>query len=125
MTFDEWSVGPLYLCGLRVNRILVPPHFIDIVEMNAPWRRGRAIVLPIFWRRGLALGLWTRDINDDIEDDFDDSTAPAWAKFIEVSPEEIRAWDNGAEPEAEEEGTTAGESEQRGPAQTGEEALDS
>jgi hypothetical protein len=82
-------------------------------------------VLPIFWRRGLALGLWTRDINDDIEDDFDDSTAPAWAKFIEVSPEEIRAWDNGAEPEAEEEGTTAGESEQRGPAQTGEEALDS
>jgi hypothetical protein len=118
MALDNRSLGPFYFSRPPVTRRVFRPSIGDIVEMCEPWRRGKAVVLCTGFHKGIALGWWIRDINDDIVEDF---AAPAWMKLLDASTDDISEWDNGAE--TEEGPRPTGEPEQRGTPAAGEEVL--
>lgn len=89
MAIQERSLGPLYFATVHLEQT-APVHRVGIVQMERPWRRGRAILFP--WRlRALVIGLWFRSIEQDIEDDFDDQQ---WfdPKWLANTPEDISLW---------------------------------
>lgn len=92
MAIHEHALGPLYFARVRLNRPWCPVHRVDVVEMNEPWRRGRAAMVPISHGWALAFGIWTRSMEEDIEEDFDDSR---WfnPKWLSAGTAEIKLWD--------------------------------
>jgi hypothetical protein len=91
---DEISVGPLYFATEESVQKWFWPHKAQIAEMCEPYRTGTAIILPTGTLHLLAVGIWTRDIYDDViefpnrwpdwmqsyEPDEDDGEIPSWVK---------------------------------------------
>ena len=78
MSTDEVSIGPVYVAAPPVTRRFFRPQVVEIVEMCEPWRTGKAFILPLVASRALVIGIWTRDIQDDIAVDFPDE----WPDFM-------------------------------------------
>src|SRR5215469_16534933 len=98
MAVQEHSVGPFYFAGQATNVRRVPVHRVGIVQMEEPWRRGRAVVLPVWPFFAMVLGFWTKTIYDEIEEDFKDDM---WInpQRLGESPDVIRTWWDGSERE--------------------------
>lgn len=92
MSIKERSLGPLYAAHVKLNQERCPIHWVDVTEVNPPWRQGRAVVMPLWRFQALALGLWIRKSRRDISDE----DGPAWATVLEYSPSEIADWDDGS-----------------------------
>ena len=54
MAVHERSLGPAYLARVPLGVDWCPPHTGGIVQMHAPWRRGRAVIIPIWKGQALA-----------------------------------------------------------------------
>lgn len=91
MSTNEYSVGPLYLATEESNQKWFRPHLAEIVEMCEPYRTGKAVILPTGWFKLLAVGFWTRDIYDDVIEDFSKAGWPDWMQHWEVDEEAPRA----------------------------------
>lgn len=102
MAIQEHSLGQLYVATVRARRC--PPHWVDIVQMHEPWRRGRATILYCGFGRALVIGRWKRTIYEDIDKDFADERwlAPQW--LDSVTPDEISTWDDLSDPSEQEKG---------------------
>jgi hypothetical protein len=98
MAIQEHSVGPLYLAKVATNVRRVPVHTHGIIEMEEPWRRGRAIMFPYRPWLGISIGIWTKSINKEIAEDFADEQ---WLDphQLEIPIDVIAKWDNGKEEE--------------------------
>ena len=100
MAIKERSIGPLYLAKVPINIKRCPVHKAQVVEMVAPWRTGSTLVFPCWPFTAIAIGLWTRNIDDDIVEDFvnDQWLAPKWLK---TPVNDISDWGVDAEAETE------------------------
>lgn len=95
MTTQEHSWGPFYIAKEEAIRRFFRPGIGTITEMCEPWRSGKALCFPTFTGKILALGLWTRDIQDDIAADFAGEW-PEWMTSWEAEEtENIPGWMNG------------------------------
>ena len=93
MRINEASLGPVYLASDDSIQKWFWPHVAAIHEMCEPYRRGRAVILPTGKLRFLALGIWTRSFEEDIDVDFPNDWADwmqSWdTDFDNESPEWI------------------------------------
>ena len=91
MAVHEHTLGPFYLAKVPVTETNFPVHQVGITEMNPPWRRGRALLFP--WRSfvGIVIGFWTRSIDQDVDEDFEDDR---WfdPKWLDASVDDISTW---------------------------------
>jgi len=96
VVFQERSYGPLYLCSVRPRTRWVPPHIVGIVEMEEPWRKGHAVVVPVAPRSGVAIGLWWRPRRRDVSEEF---RADYWLRprWMETESTEIGQWGDSRE----------------------------
>lgn len=96
MTTHEKSIGLLYFATEKANRRLFFPVVGDVTEMSEPWRRGKALIFPTGTYNVVAIGWWTRDIQDDIAQDFAEGDWPEWMSSWEAEEtENIPGWMNG------------------------------
>jgi hypothetical protein len=99
MTIDEVSIGPLYFAREDSMAKWFRPHVADVMEMCEPYRTGKVLVLPTGFNKLLAIGIWTRDINDDVLDwpnrwpewmqsyePDEDENDPLWVKGAKFHP---------------------------------------
>jgi hypothetical protein len=101
MAVRERSLGPLYFASVKVNVKRVPVHTVGVTGMLPPFRAGRAVLLPVWWKRAIALGWWTPN-PVSVEDEFemDQWFAP---KKLDLSGDDIKEWEpHGATHEAAE-----------------------
>jgi hypothetical protein len=76
------------------------PRLAAITEMVEPWRRGRALIVPWFPTRALAIGLWFKMPEDDYSEDFKEEQWLSPHAVANVAPQDIGEWSAGPEEEA-------------------------
>ena len=84
-------MGPFYLASAPVTVQRVPIHSVNIVEITRPWRSGKALVFPWGRYNAAIVGWWTRNIDQDVEEDFQDDV---WIKpqWLTTPVEDISSW---------------------------------
>ena len=95
MATREVSIGPLYLAPVRL-KLDAPPHTAQIIEMAPPWRRGKALLLRVWWTYGVAVGIWRPAPNSEIDEELENEQ---WMDpgVLDVTMGEIATWSNGEE----------------------------
>ena len=92
MAVNDHSVGIFYLAVVKTKKSLFPPHVCGITEIQIPWHQGLAIVFPVGFKTGVAVGLWFKQ--KGTLDDEDLETArwlnPKWETDISIN--EIAHW---------------------------------
>lgn len=85
MAINEKSIGPLYVACTRVTSVFWP-HFVGIIEMEEPWRRGKALLVSVAPHYAMVIGIWHRSMEQDIEEDFTDDRwfSPRWISLNDV-----------------------------------------
>lgn len=96
MAVNEKTIGPFFFAIAKSNVEVVPVHTFEVVEMEEPWRTGRAFGFPVWFYRAAVVGVWTQTMDDLTDDDFfyDRWFSPKW---LPTSVEEIADWSDDEE----------------------------
>lgn len=99
MAVRERSIGPIYSARVPLGVDWCPPHTGGIVQMSAPWRQGRAVLVPIWKRQAFAIGIWTKT-RANLPEDLADAQwlNPHW---MDDDVSEIAQWGVNAEEKTE------------------------
>ena len=92
MSINEFSVGPFYFAFARSNTRKFPPHLVDITEMCEPYRVGKALLCPTGLLWCVCVGLWHRDIYDDVIEDFPGDWPEEWRHIEYDDPSHSPGW---------------------------------
>ena len=84
----------LYLARVEINEIYCPPGMVDVWQMHEPWRRGRALMFPVYPYWALVIGSWKKTIYDDMDEDFSDDLWINPRKLGKVSLDQLSQWDD-------------------------------
>lgn len=94
MAVHERSKLCFYFAQIQTNVERCPVHAVGLVEEAAPFHRGKGLVFPGRPFEGLVFGLWFRPWRPNNEQGADRWFDPKW---LDLDPEEISTWRNGAE----------------------------
>ena len=92
MGVNEKTFGPFYAAKMDTNVRFVPsPHWLQIVEMHEPWRKGWAVTLPAIWpSKTIIVGAWKKPSdNKMVEERW---LNPHWMDSVSV--QDISTWDD-------------------------------
>jgi hypothetical protein len=112
VSVNEFSLGPVYAAQGESIQKWFWPHVAQIVEMCEPYRTGKALILPTGCFRLVAVGIWTRDIYEDVIEDFPRGGWPDWMQSWDVEPELKPKWLKGLNLNAVEEEENPGGTEE-------------
>jgi len=89
MAVEDRSVGAMYIAWVGGNRVWCWPRIVGVIQTEPPWRKGRALLIPVFPFRAVVIGVWRkRPIDPTAAEDGE------WfnLKEMDVTVEEISHW---------------------------------
>lgn len=84
-------MGPFYFATQAVSQRRVPVHTVGIHQMEPPWRRGRAVMFPVFPWFAFVIGFWRKWDTEVLDEELAEE---AWLGPAEVitEPFQISTW---------------------------------